>query len=96
MSDIIDFMERMGGDAHLSQASTDELAAALADSGITSEQGAALLARDTQRLGELLGTKPICVLISPPGPGPGEARPLAPAEMPPAPQPEDAEEAEGD
>ena len=94
MSDVIDFMERMGGDAQLSQASTDELAAALADSEITPEQGAALLARDAQWLGKLLGTKPICVLISPPGPGPGEAKPLAPAEMPPAPQPEEAEEVE--
>jgi hypothetical protein len=96
MLDVIDFMERMGGDAQLSQASSGELATALADSEVTPEQRAALLARDAQRLGELLGTKPLCVLVAPPGPGPGPAHPVAPARMPPAPRPEEAEDAEED
>lgn len=99
MLDVIDFMERMGGDAQLSQASSDELASALGDSEVTSEQRAALLARDAQRLGELLGTKPLCMLVAPPGPGPGPGSPRAPAEMPPAPLPgetEDAEESRGE
>lgn len=96
MLDVIDFMERMGGDAQLSQASSDELATALADSEVTPEQRAALVARDVQRLGELLGTKPLCVLVAPPGPGQSPPHPAAPARMPPAPRPEETEGAEED
>lgn len=85
MLDVIDFLERMGGDARLSQASPDELATALAAVDATSEQHAALVARDAERLGELLGSKPVCVLVAPPGPpgtGPQPARPAVPPPSP--------------
>ena len=95
MSDVIDFMERMGGDAQLSQASPGELATALADSEVTPEQRMALLAHDAERLGELLGTNPACALLTPPGPGPSPAEPMTPAKMPPPPEPEEAEDEEG-
>lgn len=86
LSDIIDFMERMGGDAQLSQASTDELAIALMDSGITSEQRAAVLARDAKQLGELLGTPPVCIMVAPPGPPGTGPSPMQPAVPPPPPE----------
>lgn len=93
MLDVIDFMERMGGDAQLSQASSDELAMALVDSEVTPEQRAALLARDAQRLGELLGTPPVCIMVAPPGPpGPPGPSPMRPAVPPPLPPDESEEE----
>ncbi|WEN14196.1 hypothetical protein PY254_13240 [Rhodanobacter sp. AS-Z3] len=94
MLDVIDFLERMGGDAQLSQASPDELATALAVVDATPQQYAALVARDAERLGELLGSKPVCVLVSPPGPpgtGPQPARPAVP---PPSPAKEADEDEE--
>lgn len=91
MLDVIDFLERMGGDAQLSQASPAELTTALADSEVTPEQRAALLARDAERLGLLLGTTPVCVLVAPPGPpGPGPI-PMRPS-VPPPPPPDEAGE----
>lgn len=71
MSDVIDFMEKMGGDSQLSQASTDELAAALSATDIAPELQSAVLGQDAQRLGALLGTKPACPMVAPPGPPPG-------------------------
>lgn len=88
LSDIIDFMERMGGDAQLSQASTDELAAVLSATDIAPELQSAVLARDAQGLGALLGTKPVCVLVAPPGPPGTGPSPMRPA-VPPPPSPEE-------
>ena len=87
--DVIDFMERMGGDAQLSQASPNELALALADTGISTELQSAMLARDVQQVEVLLGTKPVCVLISPPGPGFGPHHAPFPVAPPPPPLPEE-------
>lgn len=93
MPDVIDFMEKMGGDAQLSQASMDELTAALADWEITPEQRAVLLAGDAEQLGKLLGTLPVCLLVMPPDPpGPPPHCPVPPA-IPPAP-PGEADEGE--
>lgn len=92
MSDIIDFMERMGGDAQLSQASNDELAVALSTTDVTPELQSAVLAGDAQRVGALLGTKPVCMLVAPPvppGPGPSPARPSVPLPPPPGDDGED-------
>jgi hypothetical protein len=87
MLDVIDFMERMGGDAHLSQASSNELAVLLADTGISTELQSAMLARDAQQIEELLGTKTVCVLVAPPGP-PGSLPHDAPLPPPPLPEEE--------
>jgi hypothetical protein len=86
LSDIIDFMERMGGDAQLSQASNDELITALVDCEVTPEQRAALLARDARQMGELLGTPPVCIMVAPPGPPGSEPSPMQPAVPPPPPE----------
>lgn len=91
MSDIIDFMERMGGDAQLSQASNDELAVALSTTDVTPELQCAVLARDAQKLGALVGVKPACVLIAPPGPPGSPLREPTPATQPPPPEEEDDE-----
>lgn len=84
MLDVIDFMERMGGDAQLSQASADELSVALAGSMVTSDQRMALLARDAERMGKLLGKPPVCIMVAPPGP-PGFEPLHAPFQTPPPP-----------
>jgi hypothetical protein len=81
-------MERMGGDAQLSQASTDELAAVLSATDMAPELQSALLAKDAQGLGALLGTKPACVLVAPPGPPGTGPSPMRPA-VPPPPSPEE-------
>lgn len=86
MADVIEFMERMGGDAKLSQAPPDELASAMRDSGIAAELQSAMLARDGQRLGALLGAAPTCPLVAPPSPTPGP-HPGQPAPPPPPPPP---------
>lgn len=96
MLDVIDFMERMGGDAQLSQASPDELATALADSEVTPEQRAALLARDAERLGKLVGTPPVCIMVAPPGPPGTGPSPMQPAVPPPPPEEGGEEEAPTD
>lgn len=92
MSDIIDFMERMGGDAQLSQASAGEFAASLSASDVAPELQSAMLARDAQRLGMLLGAAPECVLLAPPGPPGTGPSPMQPATPPPP--PEETEEIE--
>ncbi|WP_426700006.1 hypothetical protein ACPPVV_11415 [Rhodanobacter sp. Col0626] len=92
MSDIIDFMERMGSDAQLSQASADEFAASLSATDMAPELQSALLAKDAQRLGMLLGTVPECLLLAPPGPPGSRPSPMQPAVPPPP--PEETEETE--
>jgi hypothetical protein len=88
LSDVIDFMERMGGDAQLSQASTGDLAAILDATDIAPELKSAVLARDAQGLEALLGTKPACVLVAPPGPPGTGPKPMQPG-TPPLPTPEE-------
>lgn len=90
LSDIIDFMERMGGDAQLSRASADELADVLSATDLAPEVQSALIAGDAGQLGTLLGTKPMCMLVAPPGPPGTERTPMRPAVPPPP--PDDAEE----
>jgi hypothetical protein len=93
LSDIIDFMERMGGDAQLSQASNDELAVALSATDVTPELQSAVLAGDAQRVGLLLGTTPVCILVAPPGPPGSPLRSPMPAVPPPPPEEEGEDEA---
>lgn len=84
MFDVVDFMEKMGGDAQLSQASDGELAEALAATDISSELQSVVLAKNAQHLEALLGAKPVCVLVAPPGP-PGFEPLHAPFQTPPPP-----------
>lgn len=86
MSDIIDFMERMGGDAQLSQASPEELGEVLSATDFAPEVQSAVISRDALQLNTLLGTMPACVLVAPPHPpGPGPS-PVQPAVPPPPPE----------
>ena len=55
MANVIEFLEKMGADAALRHMRQDRLEAALVQSGVDAEMRAALLARDTARVGALLG-----------------------------------------
>jgi hypothetical protein len=55
MSDVIDFLERMGADAQLRHGTQDELELALTTSEVDQEVRSAILAKDKIRLDALLG-----------------------------------------
>jgi hypothetical protein len=66
LSDIIDFLEKMGQECHLRDATDAELAEALEDAGVESVAQAALLSRDPHALETFLGTTPnACCLVDP-------------------------------
>ena len=67
MSNVIDFLERLGTDAKLRNASDVELEQALVSAQIDPEVRAAILAGDQQRLESLLGatTNVCCVVYAP-------------------------------
>src|SRR5688572_11495668 len=67
MSNIIDFLERLGKDAHLRRASDVELEQALVGAHIDPEVRDAILSRDQRRLESLLGANPnVCCMIHSP------------------------------
>jgi hypothetical protein len=67
MTDAIDFLEQLGGNAGLRHAPATELERVLAASGFEPSLRSALLADDAVRLGELLGAQPnICCLVEKP------------------------------
>lgn len=64
MSNVIDFLERLGTDAKLRNASDAELEQALVNAQIDPEVRAAILMRDQQRLESLLGASSnVCCMI---------------------------------
>jgi len=65
MSNVIDFLERMGQDAHLRQGSQDEVELALASAKISPELRTAILARNQTQLEALLGQIPLCAVFFP-------------------------------
>jgi hypothetical protein len=65
MSDLIDFLERMGRDSQSRFATGPELEEALTRAGITPTVRSAVLAGDQPRLESLIGASPIvCNLIN--------------------------------
>lgn len=69
MTDVIEFLDRLGRDARLRHAAPADLEQALAAAGIEPALRNALLAEDTLRLGEMLGAQPnVCCLIVKPDP----------------------------
>lgn len=64
MSNVIDFLERLGQDAQLRGASGDEMEAALLNAGIEPELRTAILEADQRALEALLGadTNVCCVI----------------------------------
>lgn len=65
MSDVIDFLERMGQDAQLRHASHDEMESAMSSSGVAPVVQTALLAKDQSQLEALLGRVPLCAVYFP-------------------------------
>nr|WP_199047402.1 hypothetical protein [Dyella sp. ASV24] len=66
MSNIIEFLEKLGADAHLRQASRDELSIALADARVEASASEAILARNVEDLYALLDKAPLfCVQTIP-------------------------------
>lgn len=63
MTDVIDFLERLGQDAKLRRA---PLETALTGAGLSTEVRAALMARDQRSLEALLGTSNVCCMINAP------------------------------
>ena len=64
MSNVIDFLEKMGRDGQLRHASTEDMAVALEVAQIAPELAAAILARDSALVASLLGDSKIyCALI---------------------------------
>lgn len=59
MSNVIDFLEKLGSDARLFQAAKDEVALALADARIDASAGEAILARNVEELHALLKVVPL-------------------------------------
>lgn len=65
MSNVIDFMERMGQDARLRHASLGDVELALVQAQVDPEIRAAILAKDQQRLEELLEGRNVCLALCP-------------------------------
>ncbi|MGH8158009.1 MAG: hypothetical protein ACREPQ_07805 [Rhodanobacter sp.] len=60
MTDVIDFLERMGQDAQLCHGSQDEVELALTSAEIAPELQAAILAKDQTSLETLMRQAPVC------------------------------------
>ncbi|OOG38139.1 hypothetical protein B0E51_14915 [Rhodanobacter sp. C05] len=65
MSNVIDFLERMGQDAKLRHASQNEVELALASEQIDPELHAAILAKDQRWIEGLLGQGNVCCMLMP-------------------------------
>jgi hypothetical protein len=65
MSDVIDFLEKMGQDAQLRHGSQSEVELALASAEIAPELQAAIVAKDQAQLEGLMGQSPLCVVYFP-------------------------------
>jgi hypothetical protein len=65
MTDVIDFLERMGQDAQLRYGSQNEVEIALASAQIAPELKTAILAEDQQHLETLLGQEVFCAMLFP-------------------------------
>lgn len=65
MSDVIDFLERMGQDAQMRDAPRVEVELAIASAGLDPELQAAILANDRNKLEALLGQHNVCSVMIP-------------------------------
>jgi hypothetical protein len=67
MSNIVDFIARLGQDSHLRYAASSDVERELQRAGIPSELQAALLAADPRRLEALLGVQSnVCCMVHAP------------------------------
>lgn len=66
MSNVVDFLERMGQDAQLRHAASDEVERALANTGIDPVMRAAIFSEDQRHLEALLGASTnVCCMVRP-------------------------------
>jgi hypothetical protein len=65
MTDVIDFLEKIGQDAQLRRESQDELELALSSAQLAPEFKSAILAEDQAQLETLLGQVPLCGMFFP-------------------------------
>lgn len=65
MSDVIDFLERLGQDAQWRDVSQNEMEHALAQAQIDPELQVAILAKDRRKLEVLLGQVNVCCMEGP-------------------------------
>lgn len=65
MSDVVDFLEHMGRDARLRDASQADVEHAVARAGLDPQLQQAILARDKGRLEALLGAQHFCGVMIP-------------------------------
>lgn len=65
MLDVLDFLEKMGRDARLRDASQADFERAVADAGLAPELQQALVAGDSRRLDVLLGVRHVCGVMIP-------------------------------
>lgn len=63
MSDVVAFLETMGGNPSIGRLSAADYAAAVAQLGLDDAQTNALLARDAQALNDLAGARKQCMLV---------------------------------
>lgn len=66
MSSVIDFLERMGSEAHWRHASENELELALVQADIAAPERSAILAKDAAKLQALLRLRPLFAMQTPP------------------------------
>ena len=66
MTDVIDFLERLGQDATLRRAPLEGTLDGVGGTGISADVRAALLARDQRLLETLLGTNNVCCIVNAP------------------------------
>ena len=90
MSNVVDFLERMGSDAHWRHAPADEIEQALVEADIELEMRSAILASNVSELQALLGQVKLMDMQTP-GPSPEEI-----PEEPEQPEDPAEEEEEGD
>ena len=65
MSNVIDFLEMIGQDAGMRNASRSDMAAAMASMQIAPELQAAILSKDLQQLEVALGASNVCCMLIP-------------------------------
>ena len=66
MSDVIDFLERLGGDATLRRAPLATALDGVGGTGLSAEVRAALANRDQHSLETLLGVSNVCCMVNAP------------------------------
>jgi len=76
MTDVIDFLERLGQDATLRRVPLESALREVGGTGLSAEVRAALVARDQRALESVLGTSNVCCMVNAPVEEEQEAAPV--------------------